>query len=276
MDKIKIKNLEVFAKHGVFPEERVLGQKFVISAVLYTDTRAAGCADDLLYSIHYGEVCQFVNSYMQEHTFQLIERVAETLAEELLITFKRLRKIRIEVQKPWAPIGLPLDSVSVEIERQWHRVFVAMGSNIGDSRRYIEEAVDAIRTWKGCNVRKVSALLETKPYGMIEQPDFLNGCMEIETLLTPEELLEKLHLIERAAGRERKVHWGPRTLDLDILFYDDCIIHTDLLCIPHIDMQNRDFVLIPLKEIAPYYFHPVFHQTVAQLEAALKDRALPR
>ena len=88
-DKIKIQNLEVFANHGVFPEENVLGQKFVVSAVLYTDTRKAGQTDELTASIHYGEVSAFIDRYLKEHTFQLLEKVAESLAEELLLQTKR-------------------------------------------------------------------------------------------------------------------------------------------------------------------------------------------
>ena len=89
-DKIKIQNLEVFANHGVFPEENVLGQKFVVSAVLYTDTRKAGQTDELTASIHYGEVSAFIDRYLKEHTFQLLEKVAESLAEELLLQTKGL------------------------------------------------------------------------------------------------------------------------------------------------------------------------------------------
>ena len=116
LDKIKIENLEIFANHGVFQEENKLGQKFLVSATLYTDTRRAGRTDELTASIHYGEVSQFIDSYMKCHTFQLIERVAESLAEELLVNIPLLQKVRIEVKKPWAPIGLPLETVSVEVE----------------------------------------------------------------------------------------------------------------------------------------------------------------
>ena len=127
-DKIKIQNLEVFANHGVFPEENVLGQKFVVSAVLYTDTRKAGQTDELTASIHYGEVSAFIDRYLKEHTFQLLEKVAESLAEELLLQTKGLQKIRLEIKKPWAPVGLPLETVSVEIEREWHTAYIALGS----------------------------------------------------------------------------------------------------------------------------------------------------
>ena len=119
-DEIRIEDLEVFANHGVFPEENVLGQKFLVSAVLYTDTRRAGLTDDLSASIHYGEVSAFIDRYLREHTFQLLERAAEALAEELLLHTAGLEKIRLEIKKPWAPVRLPLKTVSVVIERQWH------------------------------------------------------------------------------------------------------------------------------------------------------------
>ena len=138
MDKIKIQNLEVFANHGVFLEETKLGQKFLVSAVLYTDTKAAGMTDDLTKSIHYGEVSHFITDFMKKNTYQLIESAAE-----------------------------------------------------------------------------------------------------------------------QEAGRERKIHWGPRTLDLDILFYDKELIETEDLIIPHVDLENRYFVLKPLAEIAPNFRHPI-------------------
>lgn len=264
MDKIKIENLEVFANHGVFEEENHLGQKFLVSAVLYTDTRNAGKTDELAASIHYGEVCRFIDTYMKEHTYRLIERAAETLAEELLLTLPNLQKIQLEIKKPWAPIGLPIQSVSVEIERAWHTVYIALGSNMGDKSGYLSRAVNDLDRLHGCKVTKISSWIETQPYGMVEQDSFLNGCLEMRTLFTPQELLEELHGIERSAGRERKVHWGPRTLDLDIIFYDDLVVQTEELCIPHVDMQNRGFVLEPLCEIAPYKRHPVYGWTVKE------------
>lgn len=265
MDKIKIENLEVFAKHGVFPEENVLGQKFLVSAILFTDTRKAGKTDELTASIHYGEVSQFIDRYMKEHTFQLLERVAESLAEELLMNTAGLEKVILEIKKPWAPIGLPLETVSVEIERGWHTAYIALGSNLGEKENYLDVAVEKLREIQGCKVTKVSDWLVTKPYGGVEQDDFLNGCLEMRTLLTPEELLEELHRIEAEAGRERLIHWGPRTLDLDIIFYDDIVLQEMDLCIPHVDMQNRDFVLKPLAEIAPYKRHPVYGKTVSEM-----------
>ena len=265
LDEIRIEDLEVFANHGVFPEENVLGQKFLVSAVLYTDTRKAGKTDDLTASIHYGEVCAFIDRYLRENTFKLLERAAESLAEELLLNTQNLRKIRLEIKKPWAPVGLPLKTVSVSVEREWHDAVIALGSNMGDRKNYLDSAVKALDEIPGCTVRQVSSFIETPPYGVTDQADFLNGCLELETLLDPCELLEQLHRIEHEAGRERIVRWGPRTLDLDILLYDDLVMESDELIIPHIEMHLRDFVLKPLSEIAPNIRHPIYKKTVSQL-----------
>ena len=105
----------------------------------------------------------------------------------------------------------------------------------------------------------------TEPVGGVEQDDFLNGCLELETLYTPYELLDFLHKIEQAHNRKRIVHWGPRTLDLDIILYDDVVMYEDDLIIPHIEMENREFVLKPLCEIAPYIKNPVNGKSIKQL-----------
>lgn len=273
MDKIKIENLEVFARHGVFPEENVLGQKFIVTATLYTDTRKAGKTDDLTASIHYGEISRRIEQFLTEHTYKLLERAAESLAETLLLETPGLEKIRLKIKKPWAPIGLPLETVSVEIERGWHTAYIAFGSNMGDKEQYLNQAISSLGRTPGCMVTRVSSFLVTEPYGVTDQDEFLNGCLMLRTLLTPRELLNILHAIEQEAGRERILRWGPRTLDLDIIFYDDLIIEDEDLCIPHVDMQNRDFVLRPLLEIAPYKHHPCCGRTVQELYSLLSDHS---
>lgn len=272
MDKIKITDLEIFANHGVFPEENTLGQKFVVSADLYTDTRKAGRTDDLSASIHYGEVCAFIEVWMKKHTCKLLESAAENLAEELLMKYPGMKAIRLEIKKPWAPIRIPLRTVSVEIIRKRHTAYIAMGSNMGDREKYINDAVRKLGSLRGCTVKYVSELIVTPPYGVMEQEDFLNGCLELETLLTPGELLEELNRIEAEAGRERLLRWGPRTLDLDIIFYDDEIVQEKNLCIPHVEMHKRKFVLEPLSQIAPYKRHPVSGRTVAEMLDSLRQK----
>ena len=265
MDTIYIKDLEVFANHGVYPEENKLGQKFVISADLSVDVRMAGLTDELEYSVNYGEVSHTIQDFLQKHTFKLIEAAAEGLAAELFCRYPLIRALRLEIQKPWAPVGLPLRTVSVEIRRSRHTVYIALGSNMGDKMAYLKEAVEKLSKLPGSSVKKVSDFIRTEPYGVTEQDEFLNGVLEMESLLTPQELLAQLHRIEAEANRERILRWGPRTLDLDILLYDDIVLEEDDLCIPHVEMHKRSFVLEPLAEIAPYKRHPVYGKTVREM-----------
>lgn len=268
-DEIHIEDLEVFANHGVFPEETSLGQKFLISLTMYTDSRSAGKTDCLEKSADYGEVCHFITEYTKEHPRRLIEAAAEDLAEAILLRYTILKGVTLELKKPWAPVGLPLKTVSVKISRFRHTAYLGLGSNLGDKKAYLDNAVKALDKAKGCHVEKVSSYYVTAPYGGVEQDDFLNACLTLKTLLTPEELLEKLHEIEQSAHRERTVRWGPRTLDLDILMYDDVVMETDNLIIPHAEMHLRSFVLNPLCEIAPNKRHPVLKKTVLQLANSL-------
>lgn len=269
MDEIRINHLEVFGNHGVFPEETRLGQKFLVNAVLYTKTREAGLTDDLTKSIDYGEISHRITCFLRDNTYCLIESAAEHLAGELLLNVPRLCAVELEILKPWAPIGLPLESVSVKIRRGWHRAYLALGSNLGDKQGYLNEAVEKLKQTAGIRVRKVSEWMETKPYGGVEQDDFLNGCLEAETMLEPFELLAEMNRIEAEAGRERTIHWGPRTLDLDLIFYDDAVIEDPQLIVPHPDLENREFVLRPLLELCPCLHHPVTGKTVRQMLAEL-------
>ena len=140
---------------------------------------------------------------------------------------------------------------------------------MGDRETYLNFAVEELRKVKGLSIEKVSSFIETKPYGYTDQDLFLNGAVMVTTTLSPEELLDECQRIEQEADRVRLIHWGPRTLDLDILFYGQEILATERLNVPHPDMACRDFVLKPMTELAPWWLHPVTHQTMAQMLAAL-------
>lgn len=265
MDQIIVEELQVYAYHGVYQQEKEEGQNFYVSVILDTDTRAAGLSDDLELSTNYGVVCRFLYTFLREHTYSLIETAAERCAEALLLTFPRVKQVTLELKKPEAPIRIPFGSVSVKIVRGWRRAYLACGSNMGDRKAHLDAAVQALREDQKCRVLRVSDWMETTPYGTVAQDDFLNGALSIETLYTPEELLEVVQEIERREKRERKEHWGPRTLDLDILLYEGRVLDTERLTVPHRDMQNRDFVLKPLAQIAPYERHPVLGKAVVEL-----------
>lgn len=272
MDQIIIQDLSIYAKHGVYTEENILGQQFLVSVYIDLDLSMAGQTDELQYTIDYGTVCHFVTNYMQSHTFKLIEAAAEHLAEELLLQYDPIKKIRIKVKKPWAPIGLPIKNVCVSVDRTRHSVYLSLGSNLGDRQAYLQQGIRELNDLDSCKICEQSKIIETEPYGDVPQDKFLNCVIRIETILNPQQLLNVLHKIEAHAGRTRDVHWGPRTLDLDILFYDHMTVNTPQLTIPHADLHNRSFVLEPLCEIAPWYQHPVMHKTVRQLlDQLVKD-----
>lgn len=265
LDIITIKDLNVYAFHGVSPEENKLGQTFFITAQLFTDTHKAGITDSLKETINYADVCHFINDYTKNHIVKLIEAAAEQLAEQILLHFPQIVKITLTIKKPGAPIGLPLKYTSVTISRTWHESFIAFGSNMGNREKYINDAIESLKTIPKIRIAAISDFYASTPYGTVKQADFINGVIKIYTLLTPHELLDNIHRIEQTAGRERTIHWGPRTLDLDILFYDDEIIADNALIVPHSDMTNRDFVMAPLNQIAPYKIHPLLKKSVQEL-----------
>ena len=129
------------------------------------------------------------------------------------------------------------------------KAFLSLGSNMGDRLEYLSKAIDKIAQIQGCNILNKSRVYETEPWGYENQEAFLNLCISIETSLSPYELLESLQTIELELDRVRKIHWGPRTIDIDILLFDDIICEDDKLTIPHPRMRERAFVLIPLYDI---------------------------
>ncbi|MGN0352671.1 MAG: 2-amino-4-hydroxy-6-hydroxymethyldihydropteridine diphosphokinase [Roseburia sp.] len=270
MDCIKITNLKIFAHHGVFPEETRNGQYFYVNAKLYLDCKKAGKTDCLEDSLNYGEVSHFITDFLTSHTYKLLEAAAEHLVEEMLLSMHGLRKVELELCKPQAPIGLPFENVSVTIERGWHRAYLALGSNIGEKEKYLAYAVEELEKQRGIRNVRVSDFITTAPYGVTEQEDFLNGAVAIDTLFSLQELLELLQKIEAGAERKKELRWGPRTLDMDLIFYDKLVYEDDNLVIPHIDVEHRTFVLEPLAQLCPNYRHPILQKTVMQMLAELK------
>ena len=272
MDKIVIKDLEIFAYHGVFEEEKRKGQTFVVTVELMLDLKEAGMTDDLSKTVSYAEVCEDISRIMTGEKYDLIEAVAENMAGELLLKYEPVKELHITVSKPMAPIDMTFDTVCVDITRKKHIVYLGLGSNLGDKEGYLDYAIDQLGRDEYIRVNKVSSYIVTKPYGDVEQDDFLNGCVEIETLYSPSELLSVINDIEQGAGRKRMIHWGPRTLDIDILLYDREIVMEERLTVPHIEMAKREFVLKPLVEIAPHAYHPGYNMTAMALyEALLKN-----
>jgi len=146
-----------------------------------------------------------------------------------------------------------------------NRIFVSLGSNVGDRLAYLQAAVDAIETLPRTRVSALSAVYITEPVGKSDQPDFLNLVAELSSDLGARELFSAFKEIEKRIGRTASERWGPREIDLDLLYYGDAVIEELDLRIPHPERANRRFVLIPLVEIAPEVVDPVYHTVVQEL-----------
>ena len=267
--KIIIRKLEIFAHHGVMDFEKEKGQTFYIDGTFYVDIITPGTNDNLEDTVNYAQICEELTVFLQKNRFDLIEAAAYQACSLILKKHPKIRKAELTIHKPSAPIGLPFEDVAVEISLEWHRAYLSIGSNIGDSQNYLNYAIDSLYDDDNCRVLGVSDFVVTKPYGPVEQEDFLNGCVEIETIYTPQQLLVCINDIEQGAGRTREIHWGPRTLDVDIILYDNEMVCQPDLIIPHKEMHKRAFVLVPLAQIAPYAVNPVFNKTVEVLLSEL-------
>ncbi|MGE5518787.1 MAG: 2-amino-4-hydroxy-6-hydroxymethyldihydropteridine diphosphokinase [Candidatus Dadabacteria bacterium] len=156
-------------------------------------------------------------------------------------------------------------------ERIRNEAFLLIGGNMGDRLHYLREAIQKIKNSIG-EITKTSSVYETAAWGIEDQAKFLNQVLVVHTSLSPKELLESILTIEEQMGRKREVKYGPRIIDIDILFYDDEVTRSEGLTIPHPEIPNRKFVLVPLAEINPGFIHPVINKTVLELLSLCTDK----
>jgi len=151
-----------------------------------------------------------------------------------------------------------------------NKVFLLIGGNMGDRLQNLHQAITGLSATCG-PVLQQSAVYETAAWGKTDQPSFLNQALLLTTGLQAQELITTILLVEEKMGRLRMEKFGPRVIDIDILFYNEVVMHEPNLTIPHPQLQNRRFVLVPMQEIAPELVHPVFHKTITQLLQECKD-----
>jgi 2-amino-4-hydroxy-6-hydroxymethyldihydropteridine diphosphokinase len=152
------------------------------------------------------------------------------------------------------------------------QVLLGLGTNLGQRHVNLQQAVTGLR--ERVIVTAVSPIYESEPWGITDQPRFLNLCLQGSTRLPPQPLLQFIKQLERRLGRQTTTKWGPRLIDIDILFYDDLILHTDKLIIPHPHIAERAFVLVPLADIAAGFVHPVTGKTIAEMATAVDHSTL--
>jgi len=265
MQKIFVEKIKVFGYHGCLDEEKKSGQYFLISLELTLKSGFFDSADDVAHTINYADVCKQVETIVADTRFNLLESLAETIAQTLLLTYPGLDSVKAAVEKPEAPVDVQFLTLGVTAYRAWHTVFLSLGSNLKYRKKNIRQAIKNIISSSGCMICACSEIIETEPWGVGGQPKFLNCALKIKTLLEPPELLHLLKKIERDMGRVAGIKWGPRIIDIDVLLYDSLVYSTDDLQIPHPYMHERKFVLGPLAEIAPNAIHPVKNRSIREL-----------
>lgn len=154
--------------------------------------------------------------------------------------------------------------------------YISLGSNLGNRIGFLREALDRLGGSREVIIVKRSPVYETQPVGPQDQRWFLNLVIEVQTTLDPESLLDRLLAIEDQMGRKRDEHWGPRNIDLDILLYDDRVVNSDRLTIPHPRLHQRRFIVVPLSEIAPQASHPILRRTIGEILDGCRDAHVVR
>lgn len=257
MDRILIDDLRVMTVIGALPHEREIAQPIRIDLSIGCDLHEAGLSDELAATVHYGLVAERVTELVQGSKDILLERLAAKVAD-VVLEFDLVDEVEVKVTKLRPPVPSELATTAVQITRTRaeaaapplvsHTAYVALGSNLGDRERYLRFAVRELG-----NVTAMSQVFETEPVGGPDgQGAYLNMVVQVETPLDPFALIRRCQRIEANALRQRVVRWGPRTLDVDLLFFDDITITSETLMLPHPRIFERRFVLAPLSEVAPH------------------------
>jgi dihydroneopterin aldolase/2-amino-4-hydroxy-6-hydroxymethyldihydropteridine diphosphokinase len=264
VDLIRIEGLRLMTVVGVLPHEREAAQPLQVDLALHVDLHDAGVSDELDDTANYGAVAEAVASTVTAAEDMLLERLAGRIAT-VALSFRHVGAVDVRLTKLRPPIPIDVAATAVEIHRTRkllevpddHLAYVALGSNLGDRVGLLRHAVEQL------SPDAVSQVYETAAVGGPDnQGPFLNMVVELRTPLDPFALIRRLQRLEEEAGRTRVVHWGPRTLDCDLILFDDAQISTDALTVPHPRFHERRFVLEPLAELAPHLCPPDWDSTL--------------
>lgn len=279
MFKIIIKNLNLFGYHGVKEIEKKNGQNFRynIEISLNKDNFLSENKneDNLENTLNYSEVIKIIKDINNNHRFNLLETLTQAITDKIFEISPLAEKVSVRIEKTSPPIKENLESVGIEYKRDRKNIgpsrrsnkksgsesdgadiYISLGSNIGNREDNLRKAVDLINSNPVIKIIKVSSIYETEPMYLKEQNSFYNIVLQarVDKEVKPFELMGFLKGIEYNMGRKRsEKKYGPRIIDLDLLFYGGMFIESDFLTIPHPRMSERKFVLVPLSEIAPEF-----------------------
>jgi dihydroneopterin aldolase/2-amino-4-hydroxy-6-hydroxymethyldihydropteridine diphosphokinase len=277
-DRIQIKDLLLRTIIGINEEERRNRQDVLINVVLHTDTREAGVSDDIEDAVNYRTITKRIIELVEGSQFYLVEKLAAEIAA-VCLDEPRVGRVQVRVEKPGALRFAR--SVGVEIDRnrtgprRLNRAFISLGSNI-DPEHNLREAVRSLAS--RCRLLAASPVYETRPVGKVDQPNFLNAAVWIETEMSAAQLKERvLRAIEQELGRVRTEDKNaPRTIDLDISLFNDQVLDVESRHIPDPEIVHRPHIARPLADLAPRYRHPETGQTLLEIAEALPDSGLIR
>lgn len=271
MNTVSVTGLRVTACHGVLPEEKVTPQPFLFDFSLAGDLSVAAESDCLRDTFDYAQACNLVREIALSRPYNLIEKLAAECAFALAERFAAARRVSVTVHKPCAPVGAEIADVTAEYSLAREKVYLSLGSSMGDREQSLRFALGALGAVRGIKITQTSPFILSEPYGGVAKNAFLNCVAEADCLLTPQQLLKKIHEIEAAGGRVRDRRWDDRTLDIDIVFFGSRVLAEEGLIVPHPDYFNRPFVLGPLKTIAPDFVCPVKRRAVRDIVCGGQD-----
>lgn len=250
MDYILLSKMRFFGHTGCFEEEKLNGQTFYVTVKLGFNSILGSYTDKLTDTINYAEVYDICKNIVTSFSNDLIEYLAGSIADKILDFDSRIEEVEVTVSKPEAPVDGDFETMAVTINRtKKEKVYLSLGSNIGDKKANLKEAVRLIKENPRITDVTISNVYETAPWGYKEQDNFYNICVGIKTDLKPEELICFTQSIEKDMHRVKTIVNGPRNIDVDILTYGNIEVNLPNLVIPHPRMYERAFVLAPLKEL---------------------------
>ncbi len=266
--KIKISGIEEKIIIGCYTHEKTQSQQVVVDIECKLYTYNWLNKDKLETTVNYDELIEYVRELLPKPKYNLLESLGQYIASSILEKFTLISQVQVDLVKT-ALSGLRAQEIKVSnMQLRKFKVALALGSNhVYLPQQQLITAIEILGEY--IEEIKIADFYETKPVGGVVQNNFINSVITGFTQLKPEQLLGKIKSIEKLMGKDEVQINGPRIIDIDLIFYDNLIYTHNFLQIPHKDMHNRDFVLVPLVDIAPDWVHPILQKTVKQLCAEL-------